>query len=129
MRADIAETSSGWSFFKHRLVIAAALGTTLGVKRRTFSLVGWILTASRQPPAASSCDRLPHLLSQPTHIHQPQPDPSVGIDPARPIRVLHVDRREAYAVALRVFHERGGMIKPHRLIVEKRRVERGWIMR
>src|SRR4029453_3909078 len=62
-----------------------------------------VFPASARSPftsiTATPRERLPRLSPQPIHIHPPQPDASVGIDPARPIRFLHVDRREAYTVA------------------------------
>ena len=123
MRANIAKISCRRGFFKHRLIVAAALGTTVCGERLTFNLVVWIKIASGEPRVANRGDRLSHFSAQPVHIHQSQAHPSVGIDPARPVRFLDVDGGKADAMPLRVFHQRGRVIEPHRLIIQKRRVE------
>jgi hypothetical protein len=43
--------------------------------------------------------------------------------------MLHVNRREPHAAPLGILDQRGRRVKPHRLVVEHRRVERGWIVR
>src|SRR3954466_1418286 len=74
-------------------------------------------------------DSTADALAKPIHIHQSQADTPVRVDAARPIRLLHINRSEADAVALRVFHQRRGMIETHRLIVQERGIERRRVVR
>ena len=88
----------------------------------------------RDRRVAESADSAPRDRSsvsspQPIHIHQPQPHAAVGLDAALPVGRLHVDRREADAVPLRVLDERRRMIEPHRLVVQHRREERRRVVR
>ena len=53
---------------------------------------------------------------------------AVLLDAAQPVGLLHVDRMEAHAAALRVLDERRRVVEPHRLVVEERRVERRRVM-
>src|SRR5438105_7422557 len=108
MRADVAETLVRVQCFDHRWIIGTALWTSkLGVLRV-------LRSAPRVPhPAPRRLDRLPNLLTQSVHIHQPETDAAVGLDAARPLGDLYVDRREADAVALRVLDQRRRVIEPH----------------
>src|SRR6185369_1550044 len=84
---------------------------------------GWGPSASaKKMGCAGDCS--PDLFAQAVHIAQSQPDRAVGFDGALPAGNLDVDGMEPHATALGVFDERRGMIEPHRLIVEKRGIER-----
>ena len=98
----------------HRIVVCAALRAQ---HRRRHRL---------RPVERSH--RLPHFLAQAVHIHEADADRAVVLDAAEPVGLLHVDRMEPHATPLRVLDERGGVIEPHRLVVEQRRVERRWVM-
>ena len=113
------------SRFDHRLVVAAAFGarSAAGAAARSADL--WL----ERRRAAIDRDRLPDLFAQPVHVAQPEPNRAVVLDRRSPSpRLLHVDRMEADAAALRVLDERRRVIEPHRLVVEERRVERRRVM-
>ena len=71
--------------------------------------------------AAMAC---PMSFRSPFTYMKPEPDGAVLLDAAQPVGLLHVDRMEPHAAALRVLDERGRVVEPHRLVVEERRVER-----
>ena len=110
---------------EHRLIVASALRADS--ERRALTC------PSRPDPAlipALSSDRASDFFPQSDDIAQAR----AGWLPSASTRqsqsgMLDVDAGEAHAAALRVFDERGRMIKPHRLVVEQRRVERGRKMR
>src|SRR4030095_10505932 len=72
---------------------------------------------------------LPHLSRKAVYVHEADADSAIGLDATEPVGLLHVDRMEADTATLRVLDERRRVIEPHRLVVEERRVERGWEMR
>ena len=65
-------------------------------------------TPRPRPQALVTCwarDRFADFFAQAIHVHQAEPDAAVGLDAARPVGYLHVDRRDA---RLRILHERRG---------------------
>ncbi len=70
-----------------------------------------------------------HLLAEPGHVPQAEPDGPIRLHHAVPDGVLHVDGREPHAVPLRILHDRRGMVEPHGLIVEECRVKRRRVVR
>ena len=131
MRADVAERRPRPAFprastDRRSRTLGNESSTSLGRRRRS--------SAARESRAPSPSRRRSrstsaHLLPQPIHIHQPQTHAAVGLDAALPVGLLHVDRREAHAVALRILDQRRRMIEPHRLVVQHRGVERRRIVR
>ena len=85
-------------------------------------------SVDRHSPSAAAMAS-PGFAPQAIDVHQAEPDPAVRLDAAQPVRHLHVDRREADAVALRILHQRRRVVEPHRLVVEHRRVERRRVVR
>ena len=69
-------------------------------------------------------DRLADVGAQPAYVPQAEPHRPVRFDGTVPVGQLDVDRLEADAAALRVFHQRRRMIEPHRLVVQEPGVER-----
>ena len=117
MRADVAEPFVRVQCFEHRRIVAPAFGATKPVLRRPsgppIASRTSVLGSSTHAAIASAA-----FLPQTVHVHQPQPHPAVRLDAAQPVRHLHVDRREADAVALRILDQRRRMVEPHRLVVE-----------
>jgi hypothetical protein len=120
VRAHVAEAFVRMQRFQHRCIITPALRTADH---------GRTLTLNPEPRTPYRRRRMRDLAAKPIHIHQPEPHAAIGFHAARPVRHLHVDRRKADAVALRVLHERRRVIEPHRLVVQHRRVERRRIVR
>src|SRR3954469_4746108 len=120
MCADVAEVPTCRSAFQHRRIVAAAFRTAIAYGRIASITSGGISDANSELRIATSGNVFSNALAKPIHIHQSQADTPVRVDAARPIRLLHINRSEADAVALRVFHQRRGMIETHQLIVQER---------
>ena len=115
VRADVAESP-----LNHRRIVTAALGT--GGRRGGGD-------SARCRWGYHARDGLPRVGAQPLHVGESHADGAIRLDVARPLRHLHIDRRKPDPAPLRVLHQRGRLIEPHRLVVEQRRVERRRIVR
>src|SRR4029079_6307982 len=127
-RADLAH-------FEHRWIIAAALrADERGFSQcRTAPRVPFVrrtaMAAAGFGASVGAGDRFSDLLPQTCNISEADPDGAVRFQRAVPVGYLHVDRTEANAATLRILHERRRVIEPHRLVVERRPVERRRDMR
>src|SRR5688500_4520470 len=100
MRADVAEAFVCMQRLQHRLIVTPAFrASQLRVLRPASRL------APRVSPLGTGGNRFAGFLAQTVDIHEAEPDAAVWLDAAQPVRDLHVDRREADAVALRVFYQ------------------------
>ena len=76
-------------------------------------------------------DRPGRRLAQALDVIQSQANALSSVfvfDGAKPVRARDIDGPEMQAVALRVFHQRGGRVEPHGLIVQDGRGERRQVM-